>query len=76
MYTEQKVHVIIQSKHFCLLKFPVRILKLKTYLTTILLIVLFVCETWSLTLRKECKLRLLEKIILKGIFRSKVNENE
>jgi len=34
-------------------------LKIKIYRTIILLFVLYGCETWSLTLREECRLRLL-----------------
>jgi hypothetical protein len=30
--------------------------------------VLYGCETWSLTLKKECRLRVFEKMILRRIF--------
>ena len=40
-------------------------LKIKIYKTIILPVVLYGCETWSLTLRKECRLRVLENRILK-----------
>jgi len=46
-------------------------LKIKIYKTTILLVVLYGCETWSLTLREESRLRVLENRILWRIFRSK-----
>ena len=42
--------------------------KIKTYRTTILLIVLYGCETWSLTLREERRLRLFENRVLRRIF--------
>jgi hypothetical protein len=37
------------------------------YRTVILLIVLFGCETWSLTLREESRLRALENWVLRGL---------
>ena len=39
-----------------------KILKVKIYRATILPVVLFGCETWSLTLREERKLRVLRRI--------------
>jgi len=32
------------------------------------------CETWSLTLREECRLRVFENRVLRRIFGSKVDE--
>jgi len=43
-------------------------LKIKIYRTIILLVVLYGCETWSLTLREERKLWLFENMVLRGIF--------
>jgi len=43
-------------------------LKIKIYRTIILHVVLFGCETWSLTLREERKLRVFENMVLRGIF--------
>jgi len=43
-------------------------LKIKIYRTTILPVVLYGCETWSLTLREEKKLRVLENMVLRRIF--------
>ena len=40
-------------------------LKNKIYKTIILPVVLYGCETWSLTLREECRLRVFEKRILR-----------
>jgi len=37
-------------------------LKIKIYRTIILPIVLYGCETWSLTLREECRLRVLRRV--------------
>ena len=43
--------------------------------TIILLVVLYDCETWSLTLREECRLRVFENRILRRIFGPKRDEN-
>ena len=43
-------------------------LKIKIYRTIILPVVLYRCETWSLTLREERKLRVFENIVLRRIF--------
>ena len=43
-------------------------LKIKIYRTIILPVVLHGCETWSLTLRKEPRLRMFENRVLRRIF--------
>ena len=43
-------------------------LKSKIYRTVILPVVLYGCETWSLTLREERKLRVFENMMLRRIF--------
>jgi hypothetical protein len=43
-------------------------LKIKIYRTLILSVVLYGCETWSLTLREERKLRVFENVVLRRIF--------
>ena len=48
-------------------------LKIKMY-RTIILPVLYGCETWSLTLREECKLRVFENRVLRRIFWPKREE--
>jgi hypothetical protein len=48
-----------------------------TYRTIILPVVLYGCETWSLTLREECRLRVFENRVLRrvcGPKRDKVRE--
>jgi len=40
----------------------------------ILPVVLYGCETWSLTLREESRLRMLENRVLRRIFRFQVDE--
>jgi hypothetical protein len=43
-------------------------LRIYVYKTIILPVVLYGCETWSLTLREEHRLRLFEKRVLRRIF--------
>jgi hypothetical protein len=43
-------------------------LKIKIYRTIILHVVLYGCETWSLTLREERRLRVFENRMLRRIF--------
>jgi len=43
--------------------------------TIILLVVLYGCETWSLALWKECRLKVFENRILRRIFGPKRDEN-
>ena len=43
-------------------------LKIKIYKTIILPVVQYGCETWSLTLREESRLRVFENRILRRIF--------
>ena len=43
-------------------------LKIKIYRNIILPVVLYGCETWSLTLRKEHRLRVFENRMLRRIF--------
>ena len=50
-------------------------LKIKIYKTIILPVVLFGCETWSLTLREESRLRVFENRILRRILGPKRDEN-
>jgi hypothetical protein len=42
--------------------------KIKPYKTTSLLVVLYGCETWSLTLREGHRLRMVENRVLRSIF--------
>jgi hypothetical protein len=44
------------------------------YRTVILPVVLYGCETWSLTLKEECRLRVSENMVLRRIFGPKRNE--
>jgi hypothetical protein len=48
--------------------------KIRIYKTIILPVVLYVCETWSLSLRGEHRLRAFQKRVLRRIFRPKRDE--
>jgi hypothetical protein len=48
--------------------------KIKIYRTIILPVVLYGYETWSLTLREECRLRVFENRVLRRIFGPKRDE--
>ena len=49
-------------------------LKIKIYRTIILPVVLFRCESWSLTLRDERRLRVFENRVLRRVFGPKRDE--
>ena len=49
-------------------------LKIKIYRTVILPVVLYGCETWSLTLREERRLRVFENRVLRRIFGPRRNK--
>ena len=49
-------------------------LKIKMYRTIILPFVLYRCETWLLTLREECRLRVFENRVLSRIIGPKRDE--
>ena len=49
-------------------------MKIKIYRTITLRVVLYGCETWSLTLREEHKLRVFENRVLRRIFGHKRDE--
>ena len=48
--------------------------KIKIYRKIIMPVVLYGCETWSLTLREKCRLRVFEKRVLRRIFGPKRDE--
>ena len=49
-------------------------LKIKIYRTITLPVVLYECETWSLTLREERRLRVFENRVLRRVFWPKTDE--
>jgi hypothetical protein len=50
-------------------------LKIKIYKTVIFPVALYECETWSLTLREEHRLRVFENRVLRRIFGPKREED-
>jgi hypothetical protein len=60
--------------HTCLLDLS-KNFKIKIYKTIILLVVLYSCKKWSLTLREECRLRVFENRILRRMLELKRDEN-
>jgi hypothetical protein len=62
------VQSLLSSRLLC------RNVKVKIYETIILPVVLYGCETWSLTLREEHRLRVFEKRVLRRIFGPKRDE--
>jgi hypothetical protein len=65
---------VFQFKIFCLLVSYKKNLKIKVYKTVILPVVLYGCETWSLTLREEHRLKVFENRVLR-IFGPKREED-
>jgi hypothetical protein len=61
-------------RHFCPLVCCLKTCKLKYTKTTILPLVLYGCETWSLTLREEHRLKVFENRVLRRIFGPKKDE--
>jgi hypothetical protein len=66
---------IIQSKIFCPPVSYQRNVKIKIYKTVIFSVVLYGCETWSLTLREKYRLRVFENRVLRKIFGPKREED-
>ena len=50
-------------------------MKINIYKTIVLPVELYGCETWSLTLREECRLKVFENRMLRRIFGPKKDEN-
>jgi hypothetical protein len=53
----------------------VKKLNIKIYKNVILIVVMYGCETWSLTLREEHRLRVFENRVLRRIFGPKREED-
>jgi hypothetical protein len=76
------IYIICQWKRACGMKvwhtsyYIKECIKSKTKICGLkLLVVLYDCEAWTLTLREQCRLRVLENRILRRIFRPKRDEN-
>ena len=75
---EQTRNSAASSNESIVFQFAIQNLKIKTYRTIILPAVLCGCETWSLTLREERRLRVFENGVLRRVFgptRGEVTEN-
>jgi hypothetical protein len=57
-----------------LFHFPTKNTKIRIYITTMLPVVLYECETWSVTSREECRLGVFENRALRRIFGPKRDE--
>jgi hypothetical protein len=55
-------------------QFTLKSVKIKIYRTIILPVVLYGRETWSLTSREECRLKVFENRVLRRVFGSKRGE--
>jgi len=81
---QEEIKNRLRSKNACyhlvqnLLSFSLlsKNLKIKTYRTIILPVVLYGCETWLLTLREKRRLRVYENRVLRRIFGPKRDENK
>ena len=65
---------IIRCRIFCLPVYCPENVKIKTYWSIIFPVVVYGYETWSLTLREECRLRVFENKVVRRIFGPKRNE--
>jgi hypothetical protein len=63
-----------KRKLACRTLYILKNLKIRIYKTIILPVVLYRCETWSLTLREEHRLRVFENRVLRSIFGPKRDE--
>jgi len=62
------IFAIIQFKIFCLpISYKNKTKQIKMHKTVILPVVMYGCETWSLTLREEHKLRVFKNRVLEDI---------
>ena len=55
-------------RDFCHPNFSQKNIKLKIYKTAILPVILYGCETWTLSLREEKRLQVYENEVLRKIF--------
>ena len=72
----QEMLAIILCRIFCLpVCYPTNVqIKISRSTSIFLPVVLYGCESWSLTLREECRLRVFENKVLRRIFGPKGNE--
>ena len=70
----QGMLAVIRRRIFLSSRLLSKNLKIKIYRTIIFPVVLYGCETWSLTLREERKLRVFENRVLRRVFVPKRDE--
>jgi hypothetical protein len=81
-FIHEEIKSRLKSRNACyhsvhnLLSFrlPSKSTKIRVYRTIILPVVLYGCETWSLTVREEQRLRVFENRVLRSIFGPKMDE--
>ena len=66
--------LVISRCRIFVFQFVIKNIKIKIEKTVILPVVLYGCETWSLTLREKRRLRMFENRILRRMFGSKRDE--
>ena len=69
-----EMHAIMHYSDFYHRSFSQKNIKLKIYKTVILPVILYGCETWTLTLSEEKRLRVFENKVLRKIFGPKRDE--
>ncbi|KAJ4435792.1 hypothetical protein ANN_18411 [Periplaneta americana] len=72
--TLSEVEIAIENLKSTSLQSAVQNLKVRIYKTVILPVLLYGCETWTLTLREEHRLRVFENKVLRKIFGAKRDE--
>jgi hypothetical protein len=72
-YCSQGMFAIIRCRTFCLPSLLPNNYEIKIH-RTIILPVFYGCETWSLTLKDKCQLRVFENRVLRRIFGPKRDE--
>jgi hypothetical protein len=73
MHKPTNAHTCDDVQLYSFIYYPANI-NIKTFRTVVLPLVLYGCETWSLTLREECRLRVFENGVLRRIFGPKRDE--
>ena len=68
------MYVFIHLRKCCHLACFPKKLKVNTYETIMLPVVLYGCETWSLTFREEQKFRVIENKVIRKIFGAQRDE--
>jgi hypothetical protein len=64
----EKYWLLFRSVQKFLFHVPSEDVKIKTYRSLILPVVFYECETWSVTLREEHRLRVFENRVLRRLF--------